>query len=127
MTLFFVSINFANGRTLSIVDEINQNGRKGFLVIMALGLILINLSPVPIAPVVYALYQNINEIMVLGNISTLLILLVFAIITLPLIYRIKSRDEYVINNQWILINLSAFLYVSVYLGLIFLISWEGVR
>ena len=119
LTMTFVSILYFEDKPLSILNELKDRGRQSLFLILALAIIILTLSPTPLTPVVFALFENLKQVFISEKIISLFIVVVFCIITFPLIYKIKYFDDYVYNSNKVVNNSLGIMFVWGYIILSF--------
>ena len=119
LTMVFVSIHYLELRPLAILNELQDRGPKSLFLVIALGVIILTLSPTPLTPVVFALFENVRQIFIDEKVASLLIVLVFCLITFPLIYKIKYHADYHYSGSNISINLTGIIFLFGYIVISF--------
>jgi hypothetical protein len=117
LTMTFVSILYFEDKPLSILNELKDRGVESTVLILALAIIILTLSPTPITPVVFALFENVKQVFIQEKIISLTMVVVFCIITFPLIYNIKYFEEYTYNSNYVANNIVGLVFVWGYIML----------
>lgn len=127
ITNLFLAISYSHNYHLSIIAEIKKNGAWGVGILASLVLIILNLSPVPFAPIVYSIYENLQVIIQNSLLASLLILCIYGVITLPVLYQLQDVEEAAMGEQRVTLNISSLIFIAIYIFLLVFMSWEGIR